>query len=108
MVLANIGGKSLTDPHFAPIWQEIDRRGLPVLVHPTAPPGTPDLDMRVYNLIASVGFMFDTSLSVQMKTWMSWHMTFSERYISYPPPGLKGNDSLLSTGLRVTWGKPKL
>jgi len=64
MVLANIGGKSLTDPHFAPIWQEIDRRGLPVLVHPTAPPGTPDLDMRVYNLIASIGFMFDTSLSV--------------------------------------------
>jgi len=64
MVLANVGSKSLTDPHFAPIWQEIDRRGLPVLVHPTAPPGTPDLDMRVYNLIASVGFMFDTSLSV--------------------------------------------
>ena len=64
MVLANIGSKSLTDPHFAPIWQEIDRRGLPVLVHPTAPPGTPDLDMRVYNLIASVGFMFDTTLSV--------------------------------------------
>ncbi|HMK67421.1 MAG TPA: amidohydrolase family protein, partial [Stellaceae bacterium] len=53
MVLANIVGKSLTDPHFAPIWQEIDRRGLPVLVHPTAPPGTPDLDLRVYNLIAS-------------------------------------------------------
>lgn len=64
MVLANINGKSLTDPHFAPIWQEIDRRALPVLVHPTAPPGTPDLDLRVYNLIASVGFMFDTTLSI--------------------------------------------
>lgn len=64
MVLANINGRSLTDPHFAPVWQEIDRRALPVLVHPTAPPGTPDLDMRVYNLIASVGFMFDTTLSV--------------------------------------------
>ena len=64
MVLANINGKSLTDPHFAPIWQEIDRRALPVLVHPTAPPGTPDLDLRIYNLIASVGFMFDTTLAV--------------------------------------------
>jgi aminocarboxymuconate-semialdehyde decarboxylase len=64
MVLANINGKSLTDPHFAPIWQEIDKRALPVLVHPTAPPGTPDLDLRIYNLIASVGFMFDTTLAV--------------------------------------------
>ena len=39
MVLANIAGRSLTDPLFAPIWAEIDRRALPVLVHPTDPPG---------------------------------------------------------------------
>ncbi len=35
MVLANISGRSLTDPLFAPIWAEIDQRALPVLVHPT-------------------------------------------------------------------------
>ena len=64
MVLANIDGKSLTDKTFAPTWKEIDRRGLPVLVHPTAPPGTSELDVIRYNLIASVGFMFDTSLAV--------------------------------------------
>ena len=64
MVLANIAGASLTDPKFAPIWAAIDKKGLPVLVHPTAPPGTPVLDMRAYNLIASVGFMFDTSLAI--------------------------------------------
>lgn len=64
MVLANIAGKSLTDPHFAPVWAEIDRRALPVLVHPTAPAGTPDMDMRGFNLIASIGFMFDTSLAI--------------------------------------------
>ena len=64
MVLASINGKSLTDPLFAPVWAEINRRSLPVLVHPTAPPGTPLLDMRVYNLIASVGFMFDTTLAI--------------------------------------------
>jgi aminocarboxymuconate-semialdehyde decarboxylase len=64
MVLANIAGRSLTDPLFAPVWQEIDRRALPVLVHPTAPPGTPEMDLRQYNLIASIGFMFDTSLAV--------------------------------------------
>ena len=35
-----------------------------MLVHPTAPPGTAELDVMRYNLIASVGFMFDTSLAV--------------------------------------------
>ena len=64
MVLANINGRSLTEETFAPIWQAIDDLALPVLVHPTAPPGTPELDMRVFNLIASVGFMFDTSLAI--------------------------------------------
>jgi aminocarboxymuconate-semialdehyde decarboxylase len=63
MVLANIGDKSLTDPLFAPVWKAIDDRALPVLVHPTAPPGTPQMDMRQFNLIASIGFMFDTSLA---------------------------------------------
>ena len=33
MVLANIEGRSLTDPLFAPIWAEIDRRALPVHQH---------------------------------------------------------------------------
>jgi putative salt-induced outer membrane protein YdiY len=51
---------------------------------------------------------FDTSVSTQLKNWLSWQVTFSDRYISYPPTGLKGNDILLSTGLRVTWGKSKL
>lgn len=64
MVLANIAGASLTDPKFAPVWEAIDRKKLPVLVHPTAPPGTPAMDMRAYNLIASVGFMFDTTLAI--------------------------------------------
>jgi aminocarboxymuconate-semialdehyde decarboxylase len=62
MVLANVNGRSLTDPFFAPIWQEIDRRGLPVLVHPTDPPGAELMDMGKYDLSWSVGFMFDTTL----------------------------------------------
>ena len=64
MVLANINGASLTDERFAPIWKAIDDLALPVLVHPTAPPGTPEMDLRAFNLIASVGFMFDTSLAI--------------------------------------------
>lgn len=64
MQLASVDGVSLTDRRFAPVWKEIDRRGLPVLIHPSAPPGTKHLDVMKYNLIASVGFMFDTSLAV--------------------------------------------
>ena len=64
MVLANIAGRPLTEPAFAPVWDEIDRRGLPVLVHPTEPPGTPEMDMRRYSLASTVGFMFDTTLAI--------------------------------------------
>ena len=53
-------------------------------------------------------FEFDSTVATQVKSWLSWHLTFSDHYISYPPPGLLGNDVLLSTGLRVTWGKAKL
>lgn len=64
MVLANIAGRSLTDEFFAPVWQEIDRRGLPVLLHPTDPPGVDSMDMTQYDLSWAVGFMFDTTLAV--------------------------------------------
>ena len=64
MVLANVDGRSLTDDAFAPIWAAIDAKGLPVLVHPTAPPGVADMDMVRFQLTASLGFTFDTSLAV--------------------------------------------
>ena len=64
MVLANVAGRSLTDPLFAPIWAEIDRRALPVLVHPTDPPGVDMMDMTKFDLSWSVGFMFDTTLAI--------------------------------------------
>src|SRR5437764_9520494 len=64
MVLANIDGRPLTDPTFASIWKAIDARGLPVLVHPTAPPGVSQMDMARFQLTASIGFTFDTSLAI--------------------------------------------
>jgi aminocarboxymuconate-semialdehyde decarboxylase len=64
MVLANIDGKPLTDEAFAQIWKAIDDEKLPVLVHPTAPPGVRDMDMAQFQLTASIGFTFDTSLAV--------------------------------------------
>lgn len=64
MVLANIDGEALTAPRFAPVWQAIDALALPVLVHPTAPPGVQAMQMNEFQLTASIGFTFDTTLAV--------------------------------------------
>ena len=64
MVLANVIGKHLTDPLFEPIWKEIDKHDLPVLIHPSAPPGSSELGMHEFQLTAPIGFTFDTSLAV--------------------------------------------
>ena len=63
MVLANIAGQDLTDPAFAPVWRAIDQRGLPVLVHPTAPQGVREMHMDEFGLVPPIGFMFDTTLA---------------------------------------------
>ena len=64
MVLANIAGKALTGPAFAKIWKAIDDAKLPVLVHPTAPPGVREMEMTQFQLTASIGFTTDTTLAV--------------------------------------------
>lgn len=63
MVIANIDGRHLTDPDFMPIWDEIDRRALPVLVHPGPPVGAADLGLADYGLVPAAGFPFDTSIA---------------------------------------------
>lgn len=64
VVLGNIAGKSLTDPDFASIWQAVDESGLPVFVHPTAPPGIGQMDAATHNLVPPVGFLFDTTMAI--------------------------------------------
>lgn len=51
---------------------------------------------------------FDATAATKLKSWMSWQVTFSDRYLSDPLAGLKKNDLLLSTGLRLTFGKGTL
>lgn len=58
--------------------------------------------------LSSVGnyrVTFDTNATTKIKTWLGWQVTLSDRYLSDPPFGLKANDLLLSTGLRLTFGK---
>ena len=77
MVLANVAGRSLTDAFFAPVWEEIDRRKLPVLLHPTDPPGATVMDMGEFDLSWAVGFMFDTTLAIT-------RMIFTGFFDQYP------------------------
>ena len=53
-------------------------------------------------------FQLDSTAATKLKNWLSWQITFSDRYLSNPLPGLKSNDQLLSTGLRLTFGQGKL
>ena len=76
-VSANVAGEHLTDPKFKPIWEAIDKRGLPVLVHPSAPPGVTAMDMQRFNLVGSVGFMIDTSLAVARMIYAGFFDTYT-------------------------------
>jgi aminocarboxymuconate-semialdehyde decarboxylase len=62
MALANVRGDLLIDPKFAKIWQAIDDKALPVLIHPTMPPGSEFMDLGQYNIASACGFMLDTTL----------------------------------------------
>lgn len=48
---------------------------------------------------------FDTAMITKLNNWLSWQITFQDRYVSNPIPGIKNNDLLLSTGIRLTYGK---
>jgi putative salt-induced outer membrane protein YdiY len=48
---------------------------------------------------------FDTSVIVALGSRLGWHVTFSDRYLSNPVPGTKSNDVLLTTGLRMGFGR---
>lgn len=55
--------------------------------------------------VGNYRFAFASNISTKIKSWLGWQVTFNDNYISNPPTGLKGNDLLFSTGLRLTFGK---
>jgi hypothetical protein len=52
-------------------------------------------------------FTFNSVLSTAISRWLGWQFSLNDNFISNPPTGIKGNDLLLSTGLRLTFGNPK-
>jgi hypothetical protein len=52
-------------------------------------------------------YTFNTVLSTAISKWLGWQFSLADNFLSNPPDGIKGNDLLISTGLRVTFGNPK-
>lgn len=51
---------------------------------------------------------FDTGLVTDVFRWMAWNVTFSDRFLSNPVNGREQNDILLTTGVRLVFGREKL
>jgi aminocarboxymuconate-semialdehyde decarboxylase len=60
-LMGTAGGRPLNDAAFLPVYAELERRGLPFLLHPISPPGLEC--MLEMNLANVVGFMFETTLA---------------------------------------------
>ena len=64
--------------------------------------------LRMFGNLTNTGeyrINFDVGTSTSMKKWLSWQLSFSDRYLSDPVPGHKQNDVLLTTGLRFTFAR---
>ncbi len=48
---------------------------------------------------------FDISAVTQLNTWLNWHLSLSDRFLSNPVEGRDQNDILLSTGVRLAFGR---
>ena len=49
-------------------------------------------------------FTFDAHAVTKLNKWFGWQVSFDDLYVSNPPTGIKQNDLILSTGLRLTFG----
>jgi YD repeat-containing protein len=52
-------------------------------------------------------YTFNTALSTAISRWLGWQFSLNDGFLSNPPTGIKKNDLIISTGLRLTFGTPK-
>ena len=52
-------------------------------------------------------YTFNSVLSTAFYKWLGWQFSLNDNFLSNPPTGIKQNDLLFSTGLRLTFGTPK-
>jgi putative salt-induced outer membrane protein YdiY len=66
--------------------------------------------LEFYPNLSSLGdyrVVFDTGAITKINKVLSWELTASDHYITNPVNGLKGNDLLLTTGVRLAFGANK-
>jgi len=61
LLYSNIQGRTLDEPRFAPLFARAEAEGIPLFLHPTYPVVAGHT--AAYDLMAGVGFMFDTTLA---------------------------------------------
>ena len=49
-------------------------------------------------------FTFESHVVTKLNKWLGWQLSIADLYVSNPPVGVKQNDLILSTGLRLTFG----
>ncbi|MCL4841240.1 MAG: DUF481 domain-containing protein [Bryobacteraceae bacterium] len=67
--------------------------------------------MSLYPNLSDTGqyrLNLDTGASMPVFGWLEWNIGFSSRYLSNPPPGLKSNDLLYTTGIRLSFDQTKI
>jgi aminocarboxymuconate-semialdehyde decarboxylase len=85
ILAGSAGGRPLNDPAFMPFYAELERRGLPFLLHPISPPG---LDcMLELNLANVVGFMFETTLAAVRLVYAGVFERYSNLKMIFPHLG---------------------
>lgn len=52
-------------------------------------------------------YTFNTVFSTAISRWLAWQFSLSDNFLSNPPNAIKGNDLLISTGLRLMFGNTK-
>ena len=62
MLFANVNGRALHHREFWPIYETAARLDVPLMIHPTTPPGAAAYEE--YRLTALVGFLVDTTLAI--------------------------------------------
>lgn len=60
---SHIRGKPLASPEFAPFFDEVNRLGLPVTIHPNFPAGIENVQ-EYKHFFQSVGFLWETTMAV--------------------------------------------
>jgi len=66
--------------------------------------------LEFYPDLSSMGdyrVVFDTAAITKLSKFLSWQVDASDRYITDPVNGLKGNDLLFTTGVRIAFGANK-